>query len=151
MHSQLTLTKAEIEARLPHAGDMCLLDRVVSWEAKKIVCEASTHQRQDNPLRTKAGLQAIHGVEYAAQAAALHMNLVNAGGQSQQGFLGALKSCELFVDRLDDLDSPLLVSAEPLFVDKTSGAFYTFTITNGEEALLKGQLLIVFTGGTTCS
>ena len=32
------LTKAEIAALIPHAGAMCLLDRVVHWDAEKIRC-----------------------------------------------------------------------------------------------------------------
>jgi predicted hotdog family 3-hydroxylacyl-ACP dehydratase len=65
-------------ARLPHAGRMCLLDRLVAWDSESITCHASSHRDADNPLRSGGRLHAVAGVEYAAQAVALHGSLLAA-------------------------------------------------------------------------
>ena len=64
-------------ARLPHAGRMCLLERLESWDGDSIICIATSHRDTDNPLRSGGHLHAVAGVEYAAQAMALHGNLLS--------------------------------------------------------------------------
>jgi predicted hotdog family 3-hydroxylacyl-ACP dehydratase len=51
---------------------MCLLDRVVHWDSQRIHCRASSHRSADNPLRSRDQLSAACGIEYAAQAMAVH-------------------------------------------------------------------------------
>jgi predicted hotdog family 3-hydroxylacyl-ACP dehydratase len=63
----MQIDQAGIRALIPHAGAMCLLDRVESWDATHIRCVTDSHHRADNPLRQSNGLRAICGVEYAAQ------------------------------------------------------------------------------------
>ncbi len=65
-------------ARLPHAGRMCLLDRLEAWDGDSITCFATSHRDAHNPLRRAGRLPAVAGVEYAAQAMALHGNLLSA-------------------------------------------------------------------------
>jgi predicted hotdog family 3-hydroxylacyl-ACP dehydratase len=69
-------------ARLPHAGRMCLLDRLESWDNESIVCVAVSHRDPGNPLRSHECLPAVGGVEYAAQAMALHGSLLATPGAS---------------------------------------------------------------------
>jgi len=64
-------------AHLPHAGRMCLLERLESWDGDSITCIATSHRDADNPLRRGGHLHAVAGVEYAAQAMALHGNLLS--------------------------------------------------------------------------
>lgn len=47
-----TLDRAGIAARIPHAGRMCLLERLTAWSVREIRCEAVDHRDPDHPLRT---------------------------------------------------------------------------------------------------
>ena len=73
-----SLNHAEIAARIPHAGNMCLLDSMQSASETDIMCSAVSHQSPDNPLRSHGRLGAAVAVEYAAQAMALHGSILNA-------------------------------------------------------------------------
>ena len=68
----ILLQQADIARRIPHQGRMCLLDAVTEWDGAHIVCQASSHRASDNPLRAEGRLGAACGVEYAAQAMAVH-------------------------------------------------------------------------------
>jgi predicted hotdog family 3-hydroxylacyl-ACP dehydratase len=72
------MNHSAICARLPHAGRMCLLERLESWDGDSITCIATSHRDTDNPLRSSGRLHAVAGVEYAAQVVALHGNLLSA-------------------------------------------------------------------------
>ena len=72
------MNRAAICARLPHAGRMCLLERLAAWDNDSITCLASSHRDANNPLRRGGRLHAVAGVEYAAQAMALHGSLLSA-------------------------------------------------------------------------
>ena len=51
---------------------------VLSWDATRIRCRSATHRSPDNPLRLHGRLGAACGIEYAAQAMAVHGALVAA-------------------------------------------------------------------------
>ena len=70
------LDHAWIAAHIPHHGSMCLLHAVSQWDERRIVCEALSHVDPDNPLRAQGRLGAANGVEYAAQAMAVHGGLL---------------------------------------------------------------------------
>ncbi len=61
-----------IRELVPHAGAMCLLESVVQYDDQSICCETSSHLGAHNPLRYKGRLSSLCGIEYAAQAMALH-------------------------------------------------------------------------------
>jgi predicted hotdog family 3-hydroxylacyl-ACP dehydratase len=46
------LDHAAIAARIPHQGNMCLLDTVVDWSETAISCSASSHR---DPVQSAAG------------------------------------------------------------------------------------------------
>lgn len=73
-----------IRKLVPHAGNMCLLERVVACDAASIRCETRSHLDQSNPLRRNGQLASICAIEYAAQAMALH------GALTAPGLNGAL-------------------------------------------------------------
>jgi len=75
----MQLNRQWIERHIPHAGRMCLLDEVLAWDANRIVCRSSTHRHVDNPLRVNGTLGAACGIEYAAQAMAVHGALIAMG------------------------------------------------------------------------
>ncbi|HUU72054.1 MAG TPA: hydroxymyristoyl-ACP dehydratase [Burkholderiales bacterium] len=63
---------SRIRDLIPHAGAMCLLERVIEYDDASICCEARSHLDVDNPLRHNGRLSTLCGIEYAGQAMALH-------------------------------------------------------------------------------
>lgn len=92
-----TLQHADIARRIPHQGRICLLECVSARDTQQIRCEAGSHQGNDNPLRAHGRLGASCGIEYAAQAMAVHGALLaeasaDAGAASQGIAMGYLVS-----------------------------------------------------------
>jgi predicted hotdog family 3-hydroxylacyl-ACP dehydratase len=77
------LDRTWIEGNIPHHGRMCLLDEVIEWDALRIRCRSGTHRLADHPLRSRGRLGVACGIEYAAQAMAVHGALI--GGASVGG------------------------------------------------------------------
>src|SRR5438132_13832829 len=93
----MAIEKAEIRTLIPHAGLMCLLDRVLRWDDESVVCVSETHRDPANPLRRHVRLSAVHAVEYGAQAAAVHAALraQSAGVTPPASYLAALRDVHL--------------------------------------------------------
>jgi len=144
------LDRAWIESHIPHRGRMCLLDEVLSWDTVRIRCRATSHRLSDNPLRAHGRLGAACGVEYAAQAMAVHGAIMAhvAGTPPRAGLLTSVRNLVLRVSRLDDLDTDLIASAERLAGDEGS-TLYEFTVSGGGQELLSGRVSIVFGAGFT--
>jgi predicted hotdog family 3-hydroxylacyl-ACP dehydratase len=139
------LDRRWIALHLPHEGNMCLLEEVLAWDLRQIVCRAVSHRAGDNPLRAHGRLAAICAVEYAAQASALHGALqlhsvhadvsdegagrdrlaVDAGARF--GLLASARAVELSVQALDQIVTDLLVRVRQLHTDG-HGALYAFSI-----------------------
>lgn len=139
-----TLSHAGIAARIPHAGRMCLLDRLEAWSDMHIRCSARSHAEADNPLRSATGLLAPCAIEYAAQAMALHGALL-APPQTQAtpGYLASVRSVACHVLRLDDVAGALRVEAERLAGDGGQ-VLYRFSV--GDErgnVLVEGRAAVV--------
>src|SRR5438105_10697815 len=113
----MAIEKAEIRTLIPHAGLMCLLDRVLRWDNESIVCLSETHRDLANPLRRQGRLSALHAVEYGAQAAAVHGGLRarSAGITLPASYLAALRDVHLYATYLDDVTSPLQIRGQRLF------------------------------------
>lgn len=145
------MTREEICARLPHAGRMCLLDQLVSWDADNIVCRTGSHRAADNPLRSHDRLHAVVGVEYAAQAMALHGGLLAAGDvPPAKGYLASVRSLKLHVDDLSRVREDLEIRALRLG-GEAGGFIYEFEIRGGDQLLLSGRVTakLLTTGETT--
>jgi predicted hotdog family 3-hydroxylacyl-ACP dehydratase len=137
------LSKAEIAKIIPHAGAMCLLDSVVHWDSAKIHCVSSTHRDKDNPMRTGGRLPALCGIEYAAQAMAVHGGLAGiVGERPRAGYLVSLRDVACQQERLDDIDGDLVVHAEQLMGDDTR-VIYQFTLWVGELEVLSGRATVL--------
>ncbi len=149
--SPSTLQQGDIARRIPHQGSMCLLDRVTSWDTSQISCEASSHRDDSNPLRAHGRLGASCGIEYAAQAMAVHGSLIaqarasTAGEVSpapQIGYLASIRGVTLHVERLDNLTENLSIHAERLSGD-ASTILYSFSLHAGPVLLLSGRAVVV--------
>jgi predicted hotdog family 3-hydroxylacyl-ACP dehydratase len=136
------LDRRWIGSHIPHAGKMCLLDTVLSWDATRIECRTATHRDADNPLRSHGRLGSACGVEYAAQAMAVHGALV-AGhtGAPAAGYLVGLRRVLLQVARLDDIESDLLISGERISGDDMI-VIYQFSVHNALRSFLSGRATV---------
>ena len=137
------LTKEELAAFLPHAGSMRLLDRVASWDESSIRCQTKTHHDQANPLRRGARLDAVAGIEYAAQAMGVHVGLLDGRMSSDGsiGYVGGLRDVVFGIDRLDDCPAELTIDATRLFMGDDS-FLYRFAISSGGREVVNGRASI---------
>jgi len=140
----LEVSKSEIRELIPHSDAMCLLDRVIEWDDRSIVCQSETHRDPANPLRRGDRLSAVHAFEYGAQAAAIHGGLraKAEGTTAPPGYLAALRDAELFVDRLDDIPLSLQVRAGRLF-GASVDTVYECQILAGDQLLARGRVTIM--------
>ena len=143
----MQLDRAGIAARIPHQGGMCLLDRVLEWDANHIRCAAASHRAADNPLRAHGRLGAACGIEYAAQAMAVHGALRAPGrGRPASGLLVGVRDVRFGVARLDDVAGDLTVEAERLSGDDAN-VLYRFAVDAGARRLADGRAVVVLDGG----
>ena len=128
---------------IPHAGRMCLLDEVAAWDERAIRCLASSHRDPGNPMRAGAELPALCGIEYAAQAMAVHGRLSAAvAEQPRAGYLASVSDVVCSVRRLDDLDAQLVIEAEKLAGDEAR-VLYFFKILSRNLEILTGKATVV--------
>jgi predicted hotdog family 3-hydroxylacyl-ACP dehydratase len=151
------LDRQWIEQHIPHKGRMCLLDEVLAWDAARIRCRSNTHRAADNPLRAHGRLGAACGIEYAAQAMAVHGALIAASAPlastvsshlrgsigATVGYLASVRNVALHVSRLDDLQEDLIAAAERITGDWRT-VLYEFSVSSAGRLLLSGRASIVF-------
>jgi predicted hotdog family 3-hydroxylacyl-ACP dehydratase len=137
------LDHAWISSHIPHQGTMCLLDRVEAWDVERISCRAGSHRNADNPLRAHGQLAAACGIEYAAQAMAVHGALL-APKESvpRAGYLVSVRGTRLHVSRLDDIAAELEVEAICISRNENN-ILYEFSISAAGHLLLEGRAAIV--------
>lgn len=134
----------QIQQLIPHAGDMCLLDRVRSFDSHGILCIANSHRLRTNPLRENNMLHAVCGIEYAAQAMAMHGALISStpSQSPRAGRLAGVRSVEFVVSRLDNILEDLEIYATQLMGDENS-MVYEFTVKTPDRVLLNGKATVV--------
>lgn len=142
------LDHAWIAARIPHAGAMCLLDQVASWSDTMIHCVASSQHHADNPLRAQDRLGMANGIEYAAQAMAVHGALrAGADAAPRAGFLTSVREVQFHAERLDvahDLD----IHAECLS-GEGNHLMYAFRIEAAGALLISGRASVMLDAGVS--
>ncbi len=139
----MLIGRSDIVRLIPHAGDMCLLDGVRSWNATNIQCVTTSHRLATNPLRRDGRLGILCGVEYAAQAMALHAALADSAAEaSRGGYLASLRAVCCHVDRLDLIPGMILVEAERLLCE-AGRAIYSFVLRDEDRLLLNGRAAVV--------
>ncbi|MDP9012936.1 MAG: hydroxymyristoyl-ACP dehydratase [Pseudomonadota bacterium] len=148
------LDRPWIESCIPHHGSMCLLDEVVGWDAERITCSSSSHRSADNPLRARGRLGIACGIEYAAQAMAVHGALLAgvleasrntappALGSPAAGFLAGVRDVRFHVSRLDDVQGVLICDAVRIAGDRAT-ALYEFELRCAAMRLLRGRAAVV--------
>ena len=133
---------------MPHRGAMCLLDRMVAWDANRIECLAGGHRDPAHPLRSRSGLMAGTAIEYAAQAAALHGGLMAqaSGRAASPGYLASAREVRLGAWRLDELpgaeNDALRIVAERQAGD-AGRLLYAFRVEHAGREIASGRLAVV--------
>ena len=141
------LDHAWIAGHIPHQGRMCLLDRVESWNEQEVRCRATSHRAPDNPLRSENRLAAACGIEYAAQAMAVHGALTTprapAGNtRTRVGYLVSVRGARLMTSRLDDITADLDITATCAMRDGNN-VLYEFHVAAAGRTLLEGRAAVV--------
>ncbi len=138
---------------------MCLLDEVLDWNLSHLRCTSREHRSLSNPLRLGHQLSAVCGIEFAAQAMAVHGALVddalvhgkltNSEGSEEprHGYLMSLRQVKLNTTRLDDIIDDLDIYVERIGGDGVT-VIYEFRVTAQAHQLLSGRAAIFTNAGT---
>ena len=137
------MSREWIETHIPHQGRMCLLDEVLAWDSSFVRCRSSSHRDPDHPLRAEGRLGIACGIEYAAQAMAVHGALLEI--KADRGFLISLRDVVFAAERLDDIESDLVCEATHLGGD-ASMTLYKFSLLAADRQLLGGRAAVVLDG-----
>lgn len=133
-----------IRELVPHAGAMCLLERIVAWDDRRATLAARSHAAPGNPLRRDDRLGAISLCEYGAQAMAVHGGLVAraAGRAPAAGLLVSLREVELRVAFIDRLPGELRIDVER--IEAASGGLqYEFRVSHAGSELARGRAAVI--------
>ena len=139
------IDREKILKMIPHAGAMCLLDAVLSWDEVSVRCLSRRYRDKDNPMRRANGvLGTACGVEIAAQAMAVQGRFSSGNeGPPCLGYLVGLRNVQLRTGRLDAVEGDLVVDAERLMGD-AQGATYRFVLVAQGVELLSGRATVQF-------
>lgn len=125
---------------------MCLLDAVEFWDDTRIVCRSQTHRLADNPLRKGSVLSIVHGIEYGAQAMAVHGGLLaqESSNVVMPAYLVSLKNVHFSGQPFLSCDHPqgLKIEAEKVYASEGS-LVYTFSVVCDETLLLSGEAMVI--------
>ena len=140
-------SRLELSKFLPHGNEMCLLSSVEYWDASSITCLTSTHRNQDNPLRRQGVLGMIAGLEYAAQALAVHIGLTTdiSKRNASVGYLGAVRDLQVHSRTFQQFTEDLTIEAN-ILLQQSMSFIYTFSIRAQETPLLQGRASIFIQG-----
>ncbi len=138
-----------IQAHIPHQGSMCLLHAVERWDDTEIDCSATSHLAPDHPLRNAHGLPITAGIEYAAQAMAVHGALLAQPNQAPEiGYLTSVRNVQWFTATLDDVGAPLRIQATRISGNAIS-LLYDFSIHCKDRLMLSGRAGVMIKLPTT--
>jgi len=139
----MLIGREKIATLIPHAGAMCLLDEIIHWSPTSIRCLSRQHMAPNNPLRSRARLGAVCGIEFAAQAMALHGRLcAGVADTPRHGYLASVRQVTCRYDRLDPFATDLAIEAERLAGDERQ-AIYRFALRCNDVELLSGRAAVV--------
>lgn len=123
--SFLSLSGAELESKLPHAGNMCLLDHVANITDEGLSAWAIVRRVQHPLSLGEDSVSSVVLIEYAAQAAAVHLNCADGllFGKGVPVFLATVK---LFQGVSEFIEEERVRIDIELEVKSDAGACYSF-------------------------
>lgn len=126
---------------VPHRPPMLLLDRVLSYDGERVVCE--TVLEAGSPFVEQGRVPAVVGIEYMAQAIAAGAGLsARDSGETtaRMGFLLGCRDLAIAVDSFQVGDR-LTVEARRTWGEKELGSF-ACQVRRGDEILVEGALTV---------
>lgn len=135
------MSNRKVAGLVPQRDAMCLLDEVLSFDERSVVCRTVSHRSPGNPLRCDGRLPSIAGVEYGAQAMAVH-GALQANGSAQGGMLAGARAVRFHARYLDEEPGPLTVRAERLVADG-GRLLYAFAVEGATGELVSGRIAVV--------
>jgi predicted hotdog family 3-hydroxylacyl-ACP dehydratase len=139
------LSHEQIAKLIPHSGTMCLLGTVQQFDETQITCTAQSHRDALNPLRSGDQLSSACGVEYAAQAMAVHGALLSQqdpGAAPRPGMLASMRNVVLHQATLHEVMGDLTITATRLMGDGNN-MVYEFIVSAAEKCLVTGRATVV--------
>ncbi len=123
---------------------MCLIDEVMDWNPTEICCRTASHRLISNPLRTMGTLRSECGIEYGAQAIAIHGALTRppSSGPPTAGMLASIRGVSLHVRDLDNIAADLVIRGTRVS-GNANALMYDFAISAEATTLLTGRATIV--------
>lgn len=130
---------------------MNLLDAVLSWDAEKIHCIATSHLAPNNPLTENGSLGASAAIEYAAQAMAAHGRLTGpASNAPRQGYIAGIRDIQFHVQTLNQASPQIDIQATRL-MGNDDNVIYQFTVSDQGINLVTGRATVVLDRNKTIS
>ena len=126
---------------VPHRPPMLLLDRVLSYDGERVVCE--TVLGPDSPFAEQGEVPAVVGIEYMAQtiAAGAGLSARDKGDQAgRTGFLLGCRNLSIAVDSFQVGDR-LTIEARRTWGENQIGSF-ACKVQRGSEVLVEGALTV---------
>ncbi|MDX2507533.1 MAG: hydroxymyristoyl-ACP dehydratase [Gammaproteobacteria bacterium] len=139
--SNALLNKQDIEQRLPHAGKMSLLHKVIRSDQNSLTAQAISHMESDNPLRIEGKIAMVNGIEYAAQAMAVHGSLLS---ETRAGYLATVRNIDIKVPYFPETGSPLIIAVQ-LLMSNDNGFTYQFHLSCEQQSLISGKITVFLT------
>lgn len=140
----------DVAGLVPHSGAMCLLERVLAWDASGAMAATRSHLSPGNPLRRAGRLSVLCLCEYGAQAMAIHGALLARveGRALPLGFLVSLHEVEFTVDSVETLPGELVVTVGRL-AGGPGGLQYRFEVGHAGRKLASGRAAIIESPSTS--
>jgi len=126
---------------VPHRPPMLLLDRVLSYDGERVVCE--TVLEAGSPFVDQGRVPAVVGIEYMAQAIAAGAGLSardKGEAAARMGFLLGCRDLAITVDSFRVGDR-LTVEARRTWGEKEIGSF-ACKVLRDDEVLVEGALTV---------
>ena len=126
---------------VPHRPPMLLLDRVLSYDGERVVCE--TVLEAGSPFVDQGQVPAVVGIEYMAQAIAAGAGLSARDKGETAARMGFLLDCRDLTIAVDSFQvgDRLTVEACRTWGEKELGSF-ACKVRRGDEVLVEGALTV---------
>jgi predicted hotdog family 3-hydroxylacyl-ACP dehydratase len=141
-----SISASEAYERIPHDGAMRLLGGIVSWDTASIRCSATSHTDPANPLRDNGVLSAVHALEYAAQAIAIHAGRKKSDrgrAPPELVYVASFRAVEIHPGVLDEGGGSSLDIQAWCVAILPNGWNYDFSVASDALVLARGKMMVV--------
>ena len=139
----MLIDQEKIRNLIPHAGNMCLLSGVTQFNETHIMCTAESHLDPCNPLAHNGKIRTLNGIEFAAQAMAVHGGLTGlVDKRPRAGLLVSVRDVVAHTEYLSDSAETLHIEAEQMMAENNS-VCYNFRLHTRDKELLRGRATVI--------